>query len=49
MPYLLVMPKLDPESRRYASGLGLKVVEGGSPEAISSKLGALLGIEAFLS
>jgi hypothetical protein len=49
VPMLLVLPKLDPESRKYAQGLGMKVVEGDSPEAVRGKLNSLLGIEAFLS
>ncbi len=49
VPMLLVVPKLNSESRKYAQGLGLKVIEGESPEAVGAKLNALLGLEAFLS
>jgi len=49
VPMLLVVPKLEAEARKYAQGLGLKVVEGESPEAVRAKLNSLLGIEAFLS
>lgn len=48
-PMLLVIPKLDPESRKYAQGLGIKVVEGESPAELAAKLTQLLSIEAFLS
>ena len=48
MPVLVVIPKLDPEASKYARRLGLKVVEGESPEAAGAKLNSLPGIEALL-
>lgn len=48
MPVLVVIPKLDAEGSKYARRLGLKVVEGESPEAAGAKLNSLLGIEALL-
>ncbi len=48
LPMLVAIPKLDTESSRYARRLGLRVVEGESPEVVSTRLNPQFGIEALL-